>query len=116
MRWLASFASISTQALAPSESCEALPAVMQAPCCTFWPFANTGFSAARPASVVSARGPSSCFSVTSLSETAPVALSVTFITVASGAISCANRPAAWAAAVRCWDWREYASCASREIL
>ncbi len=49
-------------------------------------------------------------------ETAPVALSATFITVGSGAISASNRPAACAAAVRCCDCSAYSSCASREIL
>ena len=116
LRWLASFASISTQALAPSDNCEALPAVMKAPPLTFWPSVKTGFSAARPARVVSARTPSSCFKVTGLSETAPVALSATFMTLGNGTISASKRPAAWAAAVRACDWTEYSSCRSRGIL
>ena len=86
---------------------------MNEPVLTRWPSANTGFSAERPAKVVSARGPSSCFRVIGLSETAPVALSVTFITVAKGAISASKRPAACAAAVLCCDCSAYSSCRSR---
>ena len=44
----ASPSSISTQAEAPSESWEALPAVMKRPCFTRWPSVSTGLSAAKP--------------------------------------------------------------------
>ena len=54
---------------------------MNEPALTRCPSANTGFSDESPAKVVSARGPSSWLRVIGLSETAPVALSATFITV-----------------------------------
>jgi len=85
-----------TQALAPSDSWLALPAVMLNPS----PF--TGLSAASPSAVVSGRGPSSCDSVMSLNDTAPLALSATAMLVAIGEISSSNLPPCWAAAVRRW--------------
>src|SRR6185436_11251046 len=86
-RFSASFASISTEADAPSESCEALPAVMKRPSLMRWPFLNTGCNACRSASVVLGRLPSSSLSVTSFSEVAPVSLSVMVIIDVSGASS-----------------------------
>src|SRR3546814_2791731 len=79
-RFAASAASITTQAEAPSESCEALPAVMTPP-------SITGLSAARPSALVSARLPSSLVSVTSFLEVSPVALSTTVIVAVTGTIS-----------------------------
>ena len=49
-------------------------------------------------------------------ESAPVALSTTFIVVVIGTISSLNLPAARAAAARCWLRTPYWSCCSREML
>ncbi len=97
-----------TTAPAPSESCEALPAVVVPP-------GYTGWSVASFASVVSGRGPSSRSSVTACSCVAFVALSVTCIVAAKGTISSAYLPAAAAVATRCWLRTTYSSCASRVI-
>jgi hypothetical protein len=106
---------ISTEALAPSDSCEALPAVMNSPSGTHWPFFHTGLSAARLSSVVSARLPSSrCQRHASVPVRLP-SLSNSCLTLASGTISSSNRPAACAAAVRCWLRSAYSSCAAREM-
>ena len=81
----------------PSLNWLALPAVM-------WvPGPSTGWSAARPSSVVSARLPSSLASVTSFCETSPVSLSLMLIVTVTGTISASKRPSACAAAVRCCD-------------
>jgi len=53
---------------------------------------------------------------TSLKVTSFVSLFTTAIVALQGTISSSNLPAAWAAAVRCCDWSEYSSCASRLIL
>src|SRR5437763_439144 len=89
----ASFSSISTAAEAPSDSCEALPAVMWRPSLIRWPSLNTGFSPARPSRLVSGRLPSSLSSVTCFSDFSPVLRSVTDITEGRGTISSSNRPA-----------------------
>src|ERR687890_475320 len=52
----ASPSSITTQAEAPSESWEALPAVMNRPCLIRCPSASTGLRAARPSGLVRRRG------------------------------------------------------------
>jgi hypothetical protein len=92
-----------TQAEAPSESCEALPAVMLRPTFTRIPSAKTGFNEAKPSRVVSALAPSSLARRTCFCDVAPLALSTTVIVVAMGAISASKRPAARAAAVRCCE-------------
>ena len=98
---------MTTQAEAPSESCEALPAVTV-------PFSpRTGASLARPSGEVSGRLPSSCVSVTASSRVSVVFLSCTSFVVAKGTISLSKRPACWAAAVRCWLTSAYSSWASR---
>ncbi len=93
----------------PSESWLALPAVIV----VSPPI--TGLSEDRPSSVVSGRLPSSFAMVTSLSEISPLALSCTFMVTVTGTISLSNLPSACAAAVRCWLWSAYSSCASRLI-
>ena len=98
---------IITQADAPSLSWLALPAVMN------WSSPRTGFSLARPSSVVSGRLHSSEVSVTCSWLTALVALSVTSLVTVIGTISSDSRPACWAAAVRRWLSSEYSSCAAR---
>ena len=60
--------------------------------------------------------PSSCETVTSFVDSAPVALSTTFIVVCIETISSLNLPAARAAAARCWLRTPYSSCRSREML
>ncbi len=69
------------------------------------PSAKTGFSAARPGERRVGANALVVLQRDGLSETAPVALSATFITLGSGTISASNRPAACAAAVRDCDWR-----------
>ncbi|MNP11846.1 hypothetical protein D3C76_1040550 [compost metagenome] len=81
---------------APSESCEALPAVTEPSS------AKTGFSEFRPSRVVSGRLQSSWSTTASSTRFSPVALSSTSYFTAIGTISSANRPSAWARAVRCW--------------
>ena len=110
----ASAASMTTMADAPSDSCEALPAVMKAPSASCWPSRKTGCSPASPSAVVVGRTPSSASSVTALSLISPVSLSFTFITEGSGTISASNLPSAWAAAVRRCDSAAYSSCAWRD--
>jgi hypothetical protein len=90
---------MTTQAEAPSDSWLALPAVTT-------PSARTAFRAASPSRVVSGRTPSSRARVTSRCETAPVALSTTFMVAVIGTISAPKRPAAWAAAARCCEASE----------
>ena len=107
----ASASAMSTHALAPSESCEALPGVIVAVGSTS---ARTALSEERPSSVVSPRLHSSPLTVASTLLTSPVSLFLTCITVSSGAISSSKSPAACAAAVRCCERSAYASCASRE--
>src|SRR5262245_29659563 len=94
-RCSASFASMITQAEAPSESWLALPAVMKPP-------SRTGWSDESPSRVVSGRLPSSLLSVTGSKLSAFVFLSTTFLIDGSGAISWVKRPACCAAAVRRW--------------
>ena len=100
---------MTTQADAPSENWQALPAVM------FLSPPLTGSSRARPSAVVSGRLPSSLASVTSSSQVLPVSLSVIRFTVLSGTISSSSLPAACAAAVRCSLMSAYSSWASRLI-
>jgi hypothetical protein len=108
LRFSASVASITTQADAPSENWLALPAVTTPPGTAERIFAT-------PSSVVSGRMPSSCDTVTSRESIAPVALSGTPAITVSGTISASKRPAARAAAARCWLCTPYSSCASLEI-
>ena len=100
-------ASISTQALEPSDSCEALPAVMN------WPGPLTGSSLARPSSVVPGRLQLSRVATTSRKVTSPVSLFFSAMRVAQGTISSANRPWSCAAAVRFWLSSENRSWSSR---
>ncbi|MNN80843.1 hypothetical protein D3C81_1976060 [compost metagenome] len=100
-------ASISTLADEPSDSCEALPAVMN------WPGPLTGSSLARPSRVVLARLQLSLVATTSRSVTSPVSLFFSAMRVAQAMISSSNRPFSWAAAVRCWLSSENASWSSR---
>ena len=62
---------------------------MYLPSLILWPPLNTGFRAERPSIVVSGRLPSSLSIVIWRSETAPVALSATFMVVVMGTISSA---------------------------
>ncbi len=105
-RCSASFASITTHADAPSENWLALPAATTPP-------GNAGLILEIASTVVSGRMPSSAESVTSRVESRPDSLSATPMTVANGTISSANRPAASAAAARCWLRAPYSSCFSR---
>src|SRR5437588_42455 len=107
----ASFASIKTAAEAPSDNCEALPAVMKRPSLTRWPSLNTGFSPARPSRLVSGRLPSSLSKVTDFFEVSPVLRSLTSMTDDNGAISSSKRPACCAAAVRCCERSEHRALA-----
>ena len=109
LRCSASFASITTQADAPSENWLALPAVITPPG-TAERILDT------PSSVVSGRMPSSSLTVTSFDSIAPVALSGTPAVTVIGTISALKRPAARAAAARCWLCTPYSSCASFEML
>ncbi|MNH25527.1 hypothetical protein D3C79_855260 [compost metagenome] len=93
---------INTEADAPSDSCEALPAVMKRPGSVHCPPCHTGSSAVRLARVVSARLHSSCSKVTVSKRVSPLALSTIALRVLSGASSRSNRPAACAWAVRIW--------------
>mmetsp|Transcript_36202 Transcript_36202/g.116255 ORF Transcript_36202/g.116255 Transcript_36202/m.116255 type:complete len:229 (+) Transcript_36202:478-1164(+) len=103
---------MSTQALAPSDNCDALPAVTVADgSCS----ARTGVSAASDCRVVLARLHSSLTTVYGTLDTSPVSLSLSIITVSIGTISSSNSPACCAAAVRCCDRREYSSCRAREM-
>ena len=101
---------MTTQAEAPSLSWLALPAV------TMVPSPRTGWSAARPSSVVSGRLPSSLASVTSLNEISPVSLSLMPILAVTGTIS-ASKPAlglrGGGALLRLSS--AYSSCASRPM-
>ena len=103
---------MTTAADAPSDSCEALPAVMEKP--SLPSFARTGLSLLRSASWVPGRLPSSLVRVTCCEPTSPVALSLVSIVEGSGTISSSKAPASCAAAVRRCDSRAYSSCASRE--
>jgi hypothetical protein len=80
---------------APSENWLALPAVITPPGSAVRIFDT-------PSMVVSARMPSSAAIVTSRVSRRPEALSATPMTVVIGTISASKRPAAWAAAARCW--------------
>ena len=108
-RFAASPASISTAAEAPSDSCEALPAVITAPS------PRTGFNPCKPSKLVDGRLPSSFSNTTSWVEILPLSLSFIIMVDGRGTISSSNLPAACATAVRCWDCRAYSSCASREM-
>jgi hypothetical protein len=99
---------ITTQAAAPSESGQALPAVTVPP-------SRTGFSVVSPESVVEARAHSSLPSVAKTVSILPVVASVTSIPTSIGVISASKRPAACAAAVRCWLDSANSSCISREM-
>ncbi len=63
--------------------------------------------------VVSGRLHSSRSTTLSTMVSSLVSLLTSFILVAMGTISSANRPCSWAAAMRCWDWSEYSSWYSR---
>ena len=99
---------VTSIAAAPSEICEALPAV------TVPPSSNAGRSPASTSSVVPGRIPSSCDTVTApspspsaQSRTAPSAPRTT------GTISSANAPDSRAAAARWWDCTLNRSTSSR---
>ncbi|MCY1548224.1 hypothetical protein D9M68_843200 [compost metagenome] len=98
---------ITTAAEAPSENCEALPAVITPPGTALRILATAS-------SVVSARMPSSAEMVTSLVTSWPVDLSATPASTVIGTISSLNLPASCAAAARCWlrtpysSWRSFA--------
>jgi len=96
------------QTPAPSENWLALPAEITPP-------SMAGLIFDTPSWVVSARMPSSCATLTSFIDSAPVALSTTFMVVFIGAISSLNLPASRAAPARCWLRTPYRSCCSREI-
>ena len=94
---------------APSDVCELLPAVTL-------PFAaNTGFSFASASSVVSARGPSSCFTVRVRMSSSPVARFGNFSTTSIGVISSLNSPDSMPAMAFLWDRSANSSCISRVI-
>ena len=86
---LTAFSLARISAPAPSLVCELLPAV------TLPWAANTGFSLARPSSVVSGRGPSSRLTVRVLVLTSPVARLGVRSTTSMGVISSVNSPAFW---------------------
>ncbi len=80
---------------APSESCDALPAV------TLPVSLNDGFSLRSPSIVVSTRLHSSRSSVTSSNVMLPLASFTAFFALI-GTISSLKRPSACARATRCW--------------
>ena len=94
---------------APSENWLALPAVITPP-------GSAGRIFDTASSVVSARMPSSAEIVTSRVSSMPVALSATPMMVVIGTISASKRPAACAAAARCWLCTPYSSWRSRLML
>mmetsp|Transcript_70736 Transcript_70736/g.216814 ORF Transcript_70736/g.216814 Transcript_70736/m.216814 type:complete len:246 (+) Transcript_70736:210-947(+) len=89
---------------APSDTWLALPAVVLPPAL------KAALSSPKPLVVVSARGPSSALTTTSL--TLPSA-SFTFAVI--GTISASKRPAFWAATARRCDSAAILSCVSREM-
>ncbi len=89
---------VTMHAAAPSEICEALPAVML-PSAT-----KAARSRAREAASTSDRMPSS--SVSWMGSPRRWGM-------LTGTISSASRPSFWALAARSWDWAEKASCGSR---
>ena len=107
-RFSASFASITTQAEAPSENWLAFPAATTPP-------GIAGLIFDTPSYVVSGRIPSSEARVTSRVEMRPDSLSATAMVVLKGTISCLNRPASCEAVARCWLRTPYSSCFSRGI-
>ena len=94
---------------APSESCDAFPAV------TVPSSLKDGFSLASPSSVVSGRLHSSCAMSTSSNARLPSAPFTAFFTCI-GMMSFLNLPSRCPAAVRCWLKSAYLSWSSREIL
>mmetsp|Transcript_4588 Transcript_4588/g.13230 ORF Transcript_4588/g.13230 Transcript_4588/m.13230 type:complete len:234 (-) Transcript_4588:395-1096(-) len=91
-------------AAAPSETCEALPAVVLPP------FLKAGLSLLRPSRVVPSRGPSSL--LTTISFSLP---SLSSTMVFTGTISASNLPAFWAARALACEATASLSCSSREM-
>ena len=106
----ASDLSINTCADEPSDSWEALPAVIKASSPII------GLRLAKPSMVVEGRLQSSLSATAACSVISPVSLFLTFMMVFMGTISSSKAPVSWPAAVRCWLISEYSSCASREML
>ena len=96
-RALARSADITSVAEAPSESCEALPAVTVPPS-----FLNAGGSFASPSSVVSGRLHSSFETRTFSSVVSVPSLCLTLRLTVMGTMSLSH-PSVWARAVRCWE-------------
>jgi hypothetical protein len=105
---LTAFSLARINAPAPSLVCELLPAV------TLPLAANTGRSLASASSVVSARGPSSRFTVRVFVPTSPVARLGKRSTMSIAVISSPNSPAAIAASAFWCEASAKASCFSRE--
>ena len=97
---------MTTQAAAPSDICEAFPAVIVPPA---W---KAGFSLASDSSFVSRRTPSSRVNVTSRVVFFPFSFNSSNLTL-SGTISSSKRPSSCAAAARLWERSAKASCSSR---
>ena len=108
----AASADITTTAAAPSEICEAVPAVIVPS------FPKAGRSLAKASTVVPGRMPSSCVTV-SVSPlfcpggTTPPAPPARACGTGTPTISAANRPFLVAAAARWWDMAANSSCCSR---
>ena len=77
---------------------------------------STGCNPRSPSIEVSGRLPSSLVTSTSWCVTSLVSLLVIAMVALTGTISSSNLPACFAAAVRCCDWSEYWSIASRLML
>ena len=99
----AASADITTTAAAPSEICEAVPAVIVPS------FPKAGRSLARASTVVPGRMPSSCVTVSVSPPAGPRA----GMRDGTPTISAANRPFLVAAAARWWDMAANSSCCSR---
>ena len=105
--------SISTAAEAPSDSCDALPAVMNLPSFTTWPSANTGFRLAKTLQCGVGAVAFILATQHSSAEVAPVALSVDQHVGRQGDDLGVEPPGLLArAAVRCCERSAYSSCAS----
>ena len=116
LRWLASLASINRKRCAVGELRGVARGEERARLLEMQPFHENGLERREAVERGVGADAPSCLRVTALSETAPVALSTTFITVAKGAISASKRPAVTLAAARACDCAPYSSCRSREIL
>ena len=108
-RSFARAASMSTAAAAPSEVCEALPAVTVP-----WAW-KTGLSLDRASEVVSARGPSSAAKRVSVVTGLPALTPGTAVVMETETSSWSNLPAACAERAFLWLARAKASASSREM-